>query len=383
MSPVAGNGFDLGVAAGSVAEIERELLRMRRAADGRAPETPRAVARASVLNLVVYAPRRAHAERATKTLGALAARHPLRAIVLYHDESGARELEADVSLHCHLPRAAGPQVCFEQIVVQTRRAAGHRLRSIVVPLLIPDLPVFLWWTGTPTTGERRFEDLRALAHRLIVDSAEVARPAVALHALSDLVARTDSAFGITDFNWTRLTAWRELIAQFFDVTDWRGFLDSISGVRIGFAVDMDGREIHPSQALLLLGWLAGRLGWRMAEPLAPSEAGGLLFRLARDGGASIQVRLRPRFLRGLDEGHVTGVRISADAGGRRAEFVAKRAEDGSPYAVTEVVIDERTVMRRTVLLPMPSVIDLLAEELTITGSDAVYERALRALCDLA
>jgi len=376
--------FELGVPARSVAEIERELLRMRRAADARTGDGPRPVTRAAVLNLIVYAARRAHAERATRTLGALAARHPSRAIVLYHDRAGTRELAADVSLHCHLPRPPGPQVCFEQIVVQTRRHADpDRLRSIVVPLLIPDLPVFLWWTGTPSIGDRPFTDLRALAHRLVVDSADAARPAEALHALSDLVTASDGAFGVTDFNWTRLTVWRELIAQFFDVSDWRPFIEHISGVRVGFGVDMDGREIHPSQALLLVGWLAAHLGWRPTEGLAPSEAGGMLFRLARGRGIPVWVRLRPRFLRGLDQGHVTGVRIAAEHGARRAEFVVKRAEDGSPYATTEVIIDDQRVLRRTVALPMPSVTDLLAEELTITGSDAVYERALRALCDLA
>ena len=187
---------------------------------------------------------------------------------------------------------------------------------------------------------------------------------------------------MTDLNWARLTPWRELLARFFDVPEWRPFLDAISGVRAGFAVDMDGREIHPSQALLLIGWLAARLGWRAAEHLAPSEAGGHLFRMARVDGDPLWMRLRPRFFRGVDEGDVTGVRLLADRDGRHAEFVVKRADESAFHADVDVLIDSTIVARRRVYLPTPSVASLLAEELSITGSDLVYESALGALVAL-
>jgi glucose-6-phosphate dehydrogenase assembly protein OpcA len=376
------HALELGSAARSVAEVERRLAQLRRSMADDPHYGTRLLARASVLNLVVYAPRQSHAVRAARTVGVLAERHPSRAIVLFHDEAGRREIDADVTLHCHLPRVGGRHLCFEQIVVETRRAAGHRLRSIVIPLLIPDLPTFLWWTESPPIGEDRFADLLDLADRLIVDSADFARPEVSLPAILELADANRGRFGLTDFNWTRLTRWRELIAQFFDVPEWRPYLEGVDGVRVGFAVDMDGRAIHPSQALLLVGWLSGRLGWHALEELAPSEAGGLLFRLGRADRGSLAVRIRPRFLRGIDEGDLTGVRILASSGGRRAEFVLKRAEDGTPHVSTEVLVDGVSVMRRIVLLPTPSVVDLLGEELGITRGDAIYEEALTALCDM-
>ena len=55
-----------------------------------------------------------------------------------------------------------------------------------------------------------------------------------------------------------------------------------------------------TQALLFIGWLASRLGWTAVESLAPSEAGGLLFSMRRADGQEIAVRVRPRFMRGLD-----------------------------------------------------------------------------------
>ncbi len=370
--------IDLGVEARSVADIERKLAQLRRSADARASEGVALPARAAVLTLVVYATRRAHAERAAETIGRLADHHPSRALILFEDARGG----AHVRVRCHLPQAAARRVSYEQIVVRTPDAVPHLLRSVTIPLVIADLPVFLWWTGTPPVGSAHFHELLALAHRLVVDSADFARPDLALPELWRLGQEGDGRFGVTDLNWTRVTAWRELIAQFFDVREWRPFLDSVTGLRIGFSVDMDGREIHPSQALLLVGWLAARLGWRSVEQLAPSEAGGLLFRMVRPDGAPLWVRIRPRFLRGVDEGNVTGVRILCDRDGTHAEFVIKRDEDGTPHADTEAIAGGDVVMHRTVFLPTPSVVDLLGEELTITRSDTVYEAALGVLVEL-
>lgn len=372
--------LELGREAASVTEIERELTELRRRAAAQAHEAM-LPARASVLNVVVYATRRAHAERAARTIEELALGHPSRALVLFHDLGAREPFAAEVSLHCNLPRVSGTNVCFEQIVVKARAGSDSRLASVVIPLLIPDLPVFLWWTGTPSFGAAYFRDLLRLARRLVVDSADFARPEVALPRLFDLVC--EGRFGVTDLNWTRLTPWRELLAQFFDVPDWRPSLDAVTGLRAGFAVDMEGREVHPSQALLLVGWLAARLGWLTEEHLAPSEAGGLLFRMRRPDGERLWVRAQPRFVRSVDEGNVTFVRLQAGLGARRAEFAISCSLDGTPHVVTEVVLDGRPAMRRTVVLPRPSVVELLGEEFTITGSDAIYEEALSALCSLA
>jgi glucose-6-phosphate dehydrogenase assembly protein OpcA len=268
---------------------------------------------------------------------------------------------------------------YEQILARVRGDFDERVASVVIPLLVPDLPVFLWWTGTPPSAARHLDDLVRLADRLIVDSADFARPDRTLPEVAHLARLR---VGITDLNWARLTPWRELIAQFFDVPGWRPFLDGITGIRAGFAVDMDGRDIHPSQALLLLGWLASRLGWRPVEAFAPAEAGGLLFRMERADGAPIMVRLRPRFERGLDAGDVSGVRIQAAVGRDAAEFVIKRAPDAR-HATATAIVGGVTRAERVVPLPALGIRGLLGEELAIAGSDHVYETALVALMALA
>jgi glucose-6-phosphate dehydrogenase assembly protein OpcA len=226
-----------------------------------------------------------------------------------------------------------------------------------------------------------FDDLLGLADRLIVDSGDFARPDRTLPRLHAVARGGHGRYGVTDFNWTRITPWRELVMQFFDVPAWRSFLDTITGIRVGFAVDADGREIHPSQALLFVGWLASRLGWTAVESLAPSEAGGLLFSMRRADGHEISVRVRPRFMLGLGEGDLSGLRIQSEAEGRHAEFVVKRSET-TAHATALVTIGGRGMSERIVPLGRPGVSDLLGEELTIARSDSIYEDALAALVAL-
>jgi glucose-6-phosphate dehydrogenase assembly protein OpcA len=341
------------------------------------------VARASVLNLIVYADRETHARRAARSIAQLAMQHPSRAIVVLADRGVRERAESRIEMFCQLSVADGArQVNYEQILVRARGDTEDRIASAVIPLLVPDLPVFLWWTGTPPTSGRSFGDLVGLADRLIVDSADAARPEVLLPSLARLSAQAHGLFGLTDLNWTRLTPWRQIVTSFFDVPSWRAFLGNITGLRVGFAVDMDGRDIHPSQALLFVGWLASRLGWRPLETLAPSEAGGLLFAIARPDGARIMVRVRPRFERGMEEGDLSGIRLQATSGRQQAEFVVKRQPDPAHQTAT-VVLDGERRWERTMPLPSPAIVELIGEELSIVGGDHTYEAALGALVGLA
>jgi len=162
-----------GAPADGVAALERELARLRRVQSAHARELVRPIARASVLNLIVYADREEHARRAARSISDLALRHPSRAIVVLADRGRQREQsERRIEMHCQLPVPDGArQVSYEQILVRATGDVDDRLASAVIPLLVPDLPVFLWWTGTPPLGGRSFADLLRLTDRLIVDSA--------------------------------------------------------------------------------------------------------------------------------------------------------------------------------------------------------------------
>lgn len=367
----------------NVGALEADLARVRRGRAAHLREQFATVARAAVVNVVVVATREIHALRAARTISELAMRHPSRATVVLADRRPDPATPPAVELYAQLPSLDRfEQVHYEQILVRAHGDVALRLASVVVPLLVPDLPVFTWWTETPPIGQRHFEDLAALSDRLLVDSADFARPETTLPELSRACVLGPKRCALTDLNWARLTPWRELITQDFDVPAWRPWLDAIDGVRVGFAVDADGRQIHPSQALLLVAWLASRLGWSAADPMAPSEAGGHLFAMRRADGERVRIRIRPRFERGMTEGDLSGVRIQAGRDGRRAEFHIRRAPTGA-CAVSTVRIDGSTGTERIVPLPATDVAELLGEELTILASDRMYEGALALLLSLS
>jgi len=364
----------------SVVALERELGRVRRERAAHAREQVATVARAAVLNIVVVARREVHALRAARTVATLAMRHPSRAIVVLGDPRD--EGPPGISLHAQLPGGDRAELVYnERILVRARGRVEDRIASVVVPLLVPDLPIFLWWTEAPEIASTHFDELLSLAHRLIVDSADFARPERTLTALATTCV-VERRCALTDLNWARLTPWRELLTQFFDVPAWRVLLDEIEGVRISFAVDADGREIHPSQALLLVGWLASRLGWHAVDRISPSEAGGHLFGMARSDGTKVPIRLRPRFERGMEEGDVSGIRIDARREGRHTQFRIHR-DGGRWFAAATVTVDGVLVSERIVPLPATDVVELLSEELTILASDRVFEEALALLVTLA
>ena len=219
----------------SVRDIERELCRLR-AAGGRegAPEL-----RTSVMTHLAWVPEE-WIPAATDVIAGLAERHPSRLILLTPEPDAADGLDAEVSLTCfRLPGLQG-HVCCETIALRLRGRRVVAPASIVLPLLISDLPVFLRWRGQPPFEAPAFEQLTDVADRLVVDSREWDElPA----AYSELGACFERA-AVSDIAWARTHPWRLALAALWP---------EIAGAR---ELRIAG---PPAEALLLAGWLRARL----------------------------------------------------------------------------------------------------------------------------
>ena len=114
--------------------------------------------------------------------------------------------------------------------------------SVVLPLLLPDTPVVVWWPSKapPVPGE---DQLGALAQRRITDAAAAPQPMRALHQRAESYRPGD-----TDLAWTRLTPWRALLAA---------ALDQLPGSEVTAAA-VEAERGNPS-ADVLASWLGGRL----------------------------------------------------------------------------------------------------------------------------
>ena len=235
----------------SVREIERRLAALRNASelDG----SP--FLRTSVLTHIAWVPGEWE-QAALDTLEGLAERHPSRVILLLPDPSADDGLDAQVSLRCFPMAGSGSNVCSELIELRLRGARTRAAASIVAPLVIADLPVFLRWRGRPPFGDESFERLVELADRLVVDGSEWRDVPGGYRRLAEILDRV----AVSDIAWGRGLPWRGRLAARWP---------AIASIR---TLDVRGSE---ADARLLAGWLRSRLRREIElehEPAAALEA---------------------------------------------------------------------------------------------------------------
>ena len=83
--------------------------------------------------------------------------------------------------------------------------------SVLLPLLLPDAPVVVWWPAEAPTVPG-LDPVGRLAQRRVTDAAGAEDPMAALHARS-----VGYEPGDTDLSWTRITGWRALLAAALDL----------------------------------------------------------------------------------------------------------------------------------------------------------------------
>jgi hypothetical protein len=193
--------------------------------------------RTSVLNFVICAQDISSAQRASALLRDLASTHIARVILLILDTSKASPTDVTtwVTLRSFSTISDIIRHSFEQITVLASGAATRASASLIQPLLKPDLPVYLWWLGDLPKEETILQKLTGLNSRIIVDSNSFLTPQQSISALSTFLLDTpDSAW--SDLNWARITPWRQLVAQFFDVPTYQPYLAGIYNVEVEYAV---------------------------------------------------------------------------------------------------------------------------------------------------
>jgi hypothetical protein len=231
----------------SIREIEQALTTLRH--ESSAPDGG-PTQRTSSMTHIAWVPDR-WVEAATGTLVGLAERHPSRSILLFPEPDAEQDvLEADVDLRCYVHRGEQREVCSEVIEIHLCGARSSAPASVVEPLLLTDLPVFLRWRGPlgRTDGER---ELIGVVDRLIVDSSEWPD----LEDEYGYVAGLFDDVAVSDIAWARTLPWREALAALWPV------VKEVSALRVA-GPEADGT--------LLARWLSTRLGREVSLALEPA-----------------------------------------------------------------------------------------------------------------
>jgi hypothetical protein len=219
----------------TVADVERRLASLRALPDPTGDGVPDL--RTSVMTHMAWVPQEWEGA-ALDTLEGLAERHPSRTLLLLPQPESRGGLDAGVSVRCFALPGQEHHVCSEVVRLRLRGDRARAPASIVMPLLIPDLPVFLRWRGRPDFAGEELAQMLGVVDRLIVDSgewADVPAAYVELRAIFDRVA-------VSDIAWARTLPWRARIAELWPVAP--------------RTLRVRGPE---ADAHLLAGWLRSRL----------------------------------------------------------------------------------------------------------------------------
>ena len=335
----------------SVERIEHELGKLRTNDDGTL------ALRSSVLNLIVVTDEES-APQVTSSVSKLAGRYPARAIVFIADPEGERNVDVRLSAFCNVRGGGGAQVCAEQVTIHAEGPPATHLESFAGPLLIPDLPVFLWYPGEFSPRSPEFAAMAELADRVIVDSAASDDHETCLREIAALTEDLATP-AIGDLQWVGLSPWRSLLADTFGAPERAGELEKIERIEVLYAPGGENR------ALLLLGWLASTLGW---EPERASRNGeGQTIDFSGPSGG-ISVELSP------DSPDARLRRIRLYSG--EYSFQVSRHRELSDVRTT-VMRGEDLLAERTVHLGSFDLGVLVGEELGYRGRDEAYDGALR------
>ena len=219
---------------GIVAEVERKLARERcRQEEDGEPEL-----RTSTMTHVVWAPPR-WLPRARRILAGLAERHPARTIFLVPLPGRGTGVEADAVVQ-DFEIGDGREVLSEVIELRLRGEAAKHPASVVLPLLISDLPAFCRWRGQPGWDGQALHEIVDVCDRLVVDSSEWQRLPAAYGELGRLFER----IAVSDIAWRRTLPWRVALAAHWPEIK---------------RVERLAVEGPRADALLLAAWLRSRL----------------------------------------------------------------------------------------------------------------------------
>jgi glucose-6-phosphate dehydrogenase assembly protein OpcA len=203
-----------------------------------------------VLTLVIVTDEE-NAYDALKAASDAAHEHPSRTLVVIRRVSRSPRDRTQSRLDAEV-RVGADAGSGETVVLRLYGEVADHAQSVVLPLLLPDAPVVVWWPVNAPLDPAK-DPLGALAQRRVTDTYASEQP------VRDLATRSRAYTpGDTDLSWTRITPWRSMLAAALDQVTCE--------VR---AVEVEGEEFNPSCELLAM-WLADRLD----VPVKRSLSGG-------------------------------------------------------------------------------------------------------------
>ncbi|MFF4605618.1 glucose-6-phosphate dehydrogenase assembly protein OpcA [Streptomyces sp. NPDC001339] len=202
-----------------------------------------------VLTLVIVTDEE-HAYDALKAANEASREHPSRTLVVIKRVSRSPRDRAKARLDAEV-RVGTDAGTGETVVLRLYGEAIDHAQSVVLPLLLPDAPVVVWWAVNAPLDPAK-DPLGALAQRRVTDAYASEEPVRELSARAETYTPGD-----TDLAWTRITPWRSMLAAALD-----------QAPCTVTSAEVEGEEFNPSCELLAM-WLADRLNVPVTRKVSP------------------------------------------------------------------------------------------------------------------
>lgn len=307
--------------------------------------------RASLINLAIYSETEDSLEKNQAVIQGIAGEHAMRSLLIQADPTApGSSANAWISMNCYLRGSKGGEVCSEQVSFQLCGEAARSLQSVVFSHLDSDLPLILWWQANfrpPIDGK-----LWRWVDRLLFDSQSWSQLQEQFELVEKIAAITEARTILCDLNWTRSLPIRQAISGIFDASCALPELQSLKTLQIDHAPG------YRTTALLLVGWLADRLGWRLTI-----ESEHPQFQDAR--GNSIAVSFQETPGKSISRVHLESA---------SAKFEVTRAADSDLFLITATG-EHFCFAPRSLRAPREDTSELLLLELSRTSQHALYRKA--------
>ncbi len=239
------------------------------------------------------------ADPVSPVLDSLLGKRPARIIEI--EEGGKERTSVFLSGRCS-PDARNRGVCLEEIHIMGGKDGLGMDTGTWFPLVIRDLPVFLWWLGPLSPLPPLILEASQIVDKLIVDTSYCSLlgedPLPVFKELSLVPQKTRGAMKISDLAWKRTRVLRECAARLFNPEAARARLSFISRVTLS--------GCSRAEALLYFAWLESRLEWKAASMtrasfdfgmrgLAFTDAAGNGIEAVHEGGAPLSAGFRTVF----------------------------------------------------------------------------------------
>ena len=361
------------LAAVDVAGIEGELKALwKQAASPEAGSPAATMIRACSFNIILFSSQDNVESEGNDLLDDILNHHPARGILAIFRPEKPPSLSAWVSARCHTSGST-KQICSEQITVASEGGHIRQLSSVVLPLVLPDLPVFLWWRHNSIDGDT-YKALHNCARRFIVDTGRADVAWSLLKDTAELINGSRGCLRISDLNWRRLTPWLEACADAFDGFPMpMDYLFKTTKLTISY-VPTDSGEL-PAQPLLLAGWLASRLGWTTATANLSGKQSSAKFK-AKDKDVIVE------FVAAKSDTTKPGQIVKVQWGFEDKRNLIAQIEQSNEVSFIVAKEDSSTTTEATRIDQDLSEAALVGQEVEVLGSDLIYESTMEMVAKL-